>query len=74
MHGGHHKESNTQHQTPIYSNAYDTSTLVMPSQTSNGRHVVFSHDNLRQQQKENARWSNTAHILQIKKIQTQFSI
>ena len=43
------KESNKQHQTSIYLTTYDTLTLIISSQTSNGKHIVSSHDNLQQQ-------------------------
>ena len=45
MHSGHHKVSSTQHLTSTYPSAYDTSPLVMPSQTSSDKHVVSSHGN-----------------------------
>ena len=55
MHGGHHKESITQDQTSIYLAASDTLTLVMPSQTSSGRHMISSHHNLQHNRLNNRR-------------------
>ena len=68
MNGGHHMESNTQHQGLVCLNAYDTSARVVPCQRSIGMHVISSRHNPRQlgrnQQTGNACISNTKDILQ----------
>ncbi|KAH1225705.1 hypothetical protein GmHk_11G032542 [Glycine max] len=68
MNGGHHMESNTQHQGSVYQDAYDTSTRVVPYQRSLSMHVVSARHNPRQlgrnQQTGNAHRSNAKDILQ----------